>query len=473
MSIRFNVLLIIWAMKGDSMNIDTIKTDITIPETIKTGSILEVKQTHAIVVSEGMEFVYVKKKEGMAVGQTIYYFEEDIYRLSRMNYKSLLVYAASLCFMFMVMYGATHLVRVGQQSSLSYGIVTMDINPSVEIHINEMGKVLKTVALNKDARSIIQDEYKGMDLEDVLDTLTQNAQEAGFLEEDGAVMLTYTVVDQEEEALEVELKDEEKDENHRRLETYMEKKRDHYKFLFAKGTEESIRAAKSQGLSVGKYTLLKYMNDDISLEALKEMPIKEIIELIDETDFDYNLKNNNVINKNKEGLQGPPEHSNASDQGRFSASEEKKWIQDQNKAEEKLESEKKDESNGASDDAQVTNNGNKDKEKPSTSNADQEKNNSRNKEKENKTDTDTDTDADADEDADVDIETNIEAEKKTINDNNSNSNKEKTNNGMDNLDNTTLEEVKDTEPDKEKEKDTTKLNSGKSETKSNPGNSKK
>ena len=500
MNIRFSVLLIIYVTEGDAMKIETIKTDaikeeIIHKKTIKTGTILELKMPYAILLSGGMEFVYVKKKEGMAVGQTIYYFEEDIYRTKRFNYRNLLVYAASICFMLIVMYGATHVIQLGEQPLLSYGIITMDINPSVEIHIDEMGKVLRTVALNRDARSIIQGEYRGLLLEEVLDTLTQNARDGGYLEEDGAVMLTYTLVNQEEAVLsevryeDQEYQENEEDKNTKRIETYIEKQRDHYKFLFAKGTEEAIRASKSQGLSVGKYMLLNYMDETITLEALKEMSIEEIFEIIDETDFEDSL-NNKFVNKHKEGIQGPPDHSNASDQGRFSASEEKKWLQDQNKEDKQLETEKEDEDDNKE---VIDNNNNKDKEKPTpninsnensgkdketTNNSDKNIENKNNSQKENKTDLKTDSDIDADIDADTDIdadeETEANIEKKTPSNNSTNnSNKEKTNNGINNQDNTTIEEVKETEPEKVKEKDTTKVNSGKSETKSNSGNSKK
>ena len=426
------------------MKTDIIKKDTTIPETIKIGSVLELKKAYAILLSDGMECVYVKIKEGMAVGQTIYYFEEDIYKSNRMNYKNLLVYAASICFMFILLYSATHVIRFGQQPPVSYGIVTMDINPSVEMHIDMAGKVLEIMPLNEDATKIIQDEYRGMLLEDVLDILTNNAVGAGFLKEDGVVMLTYTVVNQEKQDLSEVESDE--DENSKRIEAYMEKKRDHYKFLFAKGTEEGLRAAKSQGLTVGKYMFMKYMSEDISLEEMKEMSIEEIFGIIENTDFEYNDKNAPV-------LQSPSEDKS----------------QDQRSK---------------------TNNSNKDKDKdketPSSSNSSEEEINNSDKDQQIEKEAEKEIKEEIKE-AEKEVKEEIKEEEKEIKEVEKEADKEekevkeekeekevkeeiieeKTNNGIGKQEDTNLEEVKDTESgsEKEKVKDTTKVNSSKSDTK--------
>lgn len=474
------------------MKVETIKVESIRPETIKTGTILEMKKDYAILLSNGMAFSHVKKKEGMAIGQTIYYLDEDIYRFNKINYKNLLVYVASLCFMLILVYSATQVVRHGQQTPVSYGIVTLDINPSVEIHINEAAKVLRIRPLNEDAKSIILGKYSGMVLEDVLDILTNNAIDAGFLKEDGMVMLTYTVVNQGKKDLSEgnseDLSDE--DENYKRIETYMEKKRDHYKFLFAKGTEESVTAAKSKGLSVGKYIFMKYMSEDINLEEIKEMSIEEIFDIINHTDFEYNFNGDHGIKKRKGLSEGPPEHSNASDQGRLSAQAPQSPQEDQSQSQEEkantINKEKEKPTTNSNNHA----NSSKDKSTPNNKNVDEEKTNSSNKdvdevnEKENLSNSNVNVEKTNPSDIEKEIPNNSNADKEKINngkmdketekvneeketetETSSISDREKTNNGISNQDNTKLEEVKDRES--EKEKDTTKVNSGKSETKTN------
>ncbi|MCF8017911.1 MAG: anti-sigma factor domain-containing protein [Vallitaleaceae bacterium] len=474
------------------MKTDIIKKDTTIPATIKIGSVLEVKKAYAILLSEGMECVYVNKKEGMAVGQTIYYFEEDIYKSNKMNYKNFLVYVASICFMFIILYSATHVIRIGQQPPVSYGIVTMDINPSVEMRIDMAGKVLEIMPLNEDATVIIQDEYRGMLLEDVLDILTNNAVGAGFLKEDGVVMLTYTVVNQEKQDLS-EVKSDE-DENSKRIEAYMEKKRDHYKFLFAKGTEEGLRAAKSQGLTVGKYMFMKYMSEDISLEKMKEMSIEEIFGIIENTDFEYNDKhapvlqspsedksqdqrsktNNSNKDKDKEiprSSDSSEEEINNSDKDQQIEKEVEKEIKEVEKeAEKEIKEVEKEEVKVEKEEVKV------EKEEVKV-----EKEEIRDEEKEIK-------EVEKDEEKEIkEVEKEAEKEiKEEIKEEEKEADKEekevkevkeeeadkevkeeKTNNGIGKQDDTNIEEIKDTESglEKEKVKDTTKVNSSKSETK--------
>ncbi|VDN47612.1 conserved protein of unknown function [Petrocella atlantisensis] len=443
------------------MKTDIIKKDTTIPETIKIGSVLELKKAYAILLSEGMEFVYVNIKEGMAVGQTIYYFEEDIYKSNRMNYKNLLVYAASICFMFILLYSATHVIRFGQQPPVSYGIVTMDINPSVEMRIDMAGKVLEIMPLNEDATVIIQDEYRGMLLEDVLDILTNNAVGAGFLKEDGVVMLTYTVVNQDKQDLS-EVKSDE-DENSKRIEAYMEKKRDHYKFLFAKGTEESLRAAKSQGLTVGKYMFMKYMSEDISLEKMKEMSIEEIFGIIENTDFEYNDKHAPVLqspsedksqdqrsktnnsNKDKDKDKETPSSSNSSEEEinnrdkdqQIEKEVEKEIKEVEKEAEKEIKEVEKEEVKVEKEEVKVEKEEIKDEEKEIKEVEKDEEKEIKEEIKEEEKEADKEEKEVKEEEADKEVK------------------EEKTNNGIGKQDDTNVEEVKDT----------TKVNSSKSETK--------
>ncbi|MDF1617391.1 anti-sigma factor domain-containing protein [Petrocella sp. FN5] len=483
------------------MKIETTKPEAIRPEKIKTGSILEIKKTHAILLSEGMEFVCVRSKEGMAVGQTIYFFEEDIYSPTRIKFKNILLYAASLCLMLILLYSATHVVRIGQQIPISYGIVTLDINPSVEIHIDETGEVLRLIPLNEDGTKILLEEYKGMVLEEVLDILTENAVSTGFLLEDGAVMLTYTVVNQEvENRPEMSMDDEDfhEDDNYRRLETYMEKRRNHYKFLFVKGTEEGIKAAKSQGLSLGKYNLLNYVSEEISLEEIKEMSIKEIYEIIEETDFKQNHKNNLIFNRQDNKPQGPPDHSNASEQGQKSASglNPQSSLEDESQNGSENESEKtnnnKRDKGNSTPNIHSNENSIKDKETPSNNHLDIEKTKEYDmdqkieKEADKKAKEEVKIDEKELKESDKELKEETKVNDKEIKEADKEAEKEaekelpsgeeiKSYNNMDNQEDITLEEVKEPESEKSKNKDveTRNANSDKSETKSNPGNSKK
>ena len=56
-------------------------------------------------------------------------------------------------------------------------IVTLDINPSIELRLDNLGKIMKAVPLNDDAKEIVSDNLKGMLLEDALTTIFNNVSE--------------------------------------------------------------------------------------------------------------------------------------------------------------------------------------------------------------------------------------------------------------------------------------------------------
>jgi hypothetical protein len=61
--------------------------------------------------------------------------------------------------------------------------LTLDINPSIEIIVNENGKVLHVNPLNEDAELLLLDlNLRGLDIEDVIDIIIEEAIKLGFID---------------------------------------------------------------------------------------------------------------------------------------------------------------------------------------------------------------------------------------------------------------------------------------------------
>ena len=247
---------------------------------MKTGTIVKIDSSYAVVLSDEGKPEKVHYKSDMSVGQKIYYFRGDIYTMkSKMIKISALV--ASLLVVVLVASLLNFGGNVDKAYANTYAIVTVDINPSVEIQLDEESNVIEVTDLNNDATNIITDDMLGVSIEDAIEILLGNAQAEGYLLDQGSILISSVVLEIPENDTAEEDEDtteENEDSLEARLQVFMEKKTEQYNFLYAKGTEDAFRAAKSQGLSLGKYEMLKFLDEDITKEQIKEMKVSAIAE---------------------------------------------------------------------------------------------------------------------------------------------------------------------------------------------------
>ena len=54
----------------------------------------------------------------------------------------------------------------------NYSIITLDINPSIELKVNRKDIVVKTTALNEDSNELISDNLKNKNIDEVLTSIS-------------------------------------------------------------------------------------------------------------------------------------------------------------------------------------------------------------------------------------------------------------------------------------------------------------
>ena len=70
--------------------------------------------------------------------------------------------------------------------------ITLDINPSVEINLDKNDNVISVVALNEDAKNIIDFDYKGKSFDDIVSVIINNSIESGYVEDDRVVVIVHS-----------------------------------------------------------------------------------------------------------------------------------------------------------------------------------------------------------------------------------------------------------------------------------------
>lgn len=70
--------------------------------------------------------------------------------------------------------------------------ITLDINPSIEINLKKGNKVKSVVALNDDAKELINEDFKGKELDKVVDTIANKITESDYAKEKYMVILLHS-----------------------------------------------------------------------------------------------------------------------------------------------------------------------------------------------------------------------------------------------------------------------------------------
>ena len=69
--------------------------------------------------------------------------------------------------------------------------ITIDINPSIEIKMTKDKKVKSLKALNKDAHAIIDNKLKGLNIEKVIDIISNKLIENDYIHDDRIIILMH------------------------------------------------------------------------------------------------------------------------------------------------------------------------------------------------------------------------------------------------------------------------------------------
>ncbi len=148
------------------------------------GLIIEINEDYISVMTKGMEMKKIKHKEGCKIGEEIYFHREDYIAKNNIIYWKPMAVAAML-FLAISVGG----IGYAMQNTV-YSVVSLDINPSVQMELNRNDKVIGLEALNEDAEDIITEEMIGQDVEDVLKQLVAKSNELGYLESEGVLLIS-------------------------------------------------------------------------------------------------------------------------------------------------------------------------------------------------------------------------------------------------------------------------------------------
>ena len=247
------------------------------------GIIIEVKDEYSIVVTNESEFLRIKNKEGMKVGDKIYFLEEDIYNteentiLSDQNkeneeksniidfkekkeksknnmnriYKRLVSVAATIA----IIVGAV----IYTSSPKSYATVSFDENgSSLELNLDKNKKVNSTSLINGNL-DISDDD----DLSMVLDQLYKQIKRDSKNNKNGRVLVGLCFEDAEDLAYEKEIKN------------LISQKFKGLNIMYVRVDKNQVNMNQNAEISMGEYAAMKMIEEDdiegMTMDRLNQM----------------------------------------------------------------------------------------------------------------------------------------------------------------------------------------------------------
>lgn len=154
--------------------------------------------------------------------------------------------------------------------------ISMDINPSVELGLNFMDRVVSVVGINEDGKNIVSDtELKNMTAEDAIQLLVQEADKKDYLEEDGSSVIALTTfANNENNAKKIENRIQD------RVKDIIDEENMNY-VIYADHANLELRSeADNYDISPGKYRLilmLQELDSSIEVSEYKDASVKEIM----------------------------------------------------------------------------------------------------------------------------------------------------------------------------------------------------
>ena len=146
------------------------------------GKVLKVRENSSVVITGTGEYLAVKNKSEMKQGDEIMFTEKDI-KKKNPSYRWISIAAALM--LTVLLSGGVYL-----NNFVTYAVVGVDINPSVELYLNRTGDVIKAKALNDDAKELDLKELKGLEAAEAINMIVDEAKELGYLVDDSYVLLT-------------------------------------------------------------------------------------------------------------------------------------------------------------------------------------------------------------------------------------------------------------------------------------------
>lgn len=227
------------------------------------GIIMEIKKDYAIALNDNGIMEKILYKKDMKVGQKIFYFEEDIIKstnkvnINHSFLKSFGSIAAIFLLVFTFFQGITY--------ENAYAVVSLDINPSIQIEVSSKMNIISIEGINDDGKNIDFSNIIGSNINNGIEEIKKILIEKKYLDDNKEVLVAFALVKEKDDD---KYEESVKDAIH---ETFKTENVTYVKVV----NKANIAEAKTKGVSLGRYEVSLTANEDVK-KNIEKIPVKEI-----------------------------------------------------------------------------------------------------------------------------------------------------------------------------------------------------
>lgn len=240
----------------------------------KKGIVLEIRGQYLIVMTSDGEFCRVPPVDGPLMEGDEIEFTHTVetstaIRSKRQGWKHW-TYIAAACLLLLI----TALPLWNMVFASAYAAVSIDINPSFELEVDEKYEVTDVQALNEDAERMLSDvEWKDRTMVEVTKNILSEARQHGFLKTNHDVLIVPVGLKDpsaSQELLQIMKKE---------IPNLTAGSQDELTITMMESTKEIRKQAQDFGVSAGRYALydsLKRIHKDVSEDKIRSLSISDV-----------------------------------------------------------------------------------------------------------------------------------------------------------------------------------------------------
>ena len=235
------------------------------------GMIMEVKKSYAIALNDEGIMDKITFKKDMKVGQKIFYFEDDLVKATTSKihrHNNFIKAFGSIAALFLLVFTFFNTMKYEQ----AYAVVSLDINPSIQIEADSNQQIIKVEGVNTDGKNIDFSDIKEVSLDDGIQKIKEKLIEKNYLDTNKEVLVGFAFTENgDNSAYEDNLKD--------AIQSTFKTE----KVTYVKGDKEAVDEAKTKGISLGRYEA-SLVADEQTKKTIDRAPVKDITSSIKDKD---------------------------------------------------------------------------------------------------------------------------------------------------------------------------------------------
>jgi len=248
---------------------------------VQIGTILEIENKKTYIFTMDCGLVTIKTKGDYIVGKQISFIKKDLVSNLIQNKSAILKSLMAVAAVFAIVV-STILIKPLFQPDVAFdttsvAVVSVDINPSIEIKVNKDRLIVSVKSINEDGEKVLVGlDLKGLPLKQGVEKIVTISKELGYVTSDKKVVLVSATLDPSSENLSESYSDQLKG----ILTSLEENQADASVLTVFIEDSDIINSAMANNMSIGREFLYKYAltkNGDMSADEIRNGTLVDLL----------------------------------------------------------------------------------------------------------------------------------------------------------------------------------------------------